>query len=605
MLARMSSPPQRTRFTLWIALALTLCTQIRLWPAWSGWHKDDDFKNLRWALAYRDTPWKALTELTPVHEHIRPATLWGHWLGAHLGDGSWAGIHAVHVLLCTGTVIGLFLLTERLWGWKEGIFAAGAFLLLPGIGELPWWNAWMCSAGEVSLGLFGLWRLQADLEKKRWPIVPFAALALAGLFKEPGWVLYPLAALALAFQQLRVRPNATSWVALLGFPVLGVAGLALSYHPENLERSGEGLEFAQALGALVDPMVLNAPNAGAGIAFPLPLLALGLLSRLGARGWPLWVGTAAAWGIGVGLAFLEFSPGWLLVVGVPLALALATRQWARGAAPPVDLLLLFAGLAIMAPFSFPHPVQMLGGLAGLCMAMAAGWMRLETGPLRGTILVLGLVAIVASWGRQEQPIDGEFPSPVSAQAKVQVLDGLALAQSRGVTHAKLLENPDDRAVVLALGGLEELQNEPEILFEGLAMSAGKPLPNLLGDRVIPRTNLRHKASPGAHPLLELEPGRYFLSVHGAPEQSWGPKHRGAQRQGPWLELLGDCGTSSLTPAAHASEHILALHVETPCTLELRADTRAPSDIRLSSAPEPTLSYRAADPSSQQHFFETP
>ena len=153
-------------------------------------------------------------------------------------------------------------------------------------------------------------------------------------------MLYPLAALALAFQQLRVRPNATSWVALLGFPVLGVAGLALSYHPENLERSGEGLEFAQALGALVDPMVLNAPNAGAGIAFPLPLLALGLLSRLGARGWPLWVGTAAAWGIGVGLAFLEFSPGWLLVVGVPLALALATRQWARGAAPPVDLLLL-------------------------------------------------------------------------------------------------------------------------------------------------------------------------------------------------------------------------------------------------------------------------
>ena len=64
MLAQMSSPPQRRSHFLWIALALTAVTQLRLWPAWSGWHKDDDFRNLRWALAYRDTPWKALTELT-------------------------------------------------------------------------------------------------------------------------------------------------------------------------------------------------------------------------------------------------------------------------------------------------------------------------------------------------------------------------------------------------------------------------------------------------------------------------------------------------------------------------------------------------------------
>ena len=596
MLPRMSSPPKHPRSTLWIALALTAVTQIRLWPAWSGWHKDDDFRNLRWALAYRDAPWKALTELTPVHEHIRPATLWGHWLGAHLGDGSWAGVHAVHVLLCTGTVLGLFLLTERLWGRKEGILAAGAFLLLPGIGELPWWNAWMCSAGEVSLGLLGLWRLKADLKAGRWPTLPLLALPLAGLFKEPGWVIYPLGAAAMALEQLGQQRRAQTWAALLGFPALGLAGLALSFHPQNLVRGEQGAEFVDALGALVDPLLLSAPRAGAGVAFPLPLLALGLLARLGLRGRALWISAALIWAAGLGLQALDVTPGWLLLVGLPVALATACWQWARSndsAQAPIDLLLAVSGLAVMAPFPFPHPVQMLGGLAGLCMAMAAGWMRAQPGRARWGLLGLGSVAVVASWVRQDQPLDGEFPSAVSEHAKVQVLEGLALAQSRGLTQASLLDPPDDRDVILALGGLSALVGEPWVVLDGVAMGLGSPGADLLEGVEIPRTNLRHSARPGSQPLFELEPGLYLLSAQGA-----------AQTRGAWVQVYGDCGQHSLAPSTSAPEQVLALRIQAPCTLEMRADARAPKDIRLSSVPAPSLSYRAADPSSQLHFFQS-
>lgn len=164
-------------------------TQLRLWPAWSSWHKDDDFRNLRWALAYRDAPWKALTERTAVHGHIRPATLWGHWLGAHLGDGAWWEFHAVHVVLCTGVVLGVFALGLRCFGWKEGTLAARALLLLPAMGELPWWNAWMNSAGEVTFGLLALAWMHRQPALGRWPGGPLILCALAGLFKEPGWVI--------------------------------------------------------------------------------------------------------------------------------------------------------------------------------------------------------------------------------------------------------------------------------------------------------------------------------------------------------------------------------------------------------------------------------
>lgn len=593
MLAQMSSPPQRRSHFLWIALALTAVTQLRLWPAWSGWHKDDDFRNLRWALAYRDTPWKALTELTPVHEHIRPATLWGHWLGAQLGDGSWAGIHAVHVVLCTGTVLGLFFLTERIFGWKEGLLAATAFLLLPGIGELPWWNAWMGSAGEVTMGLLGLWRLHADLKKGRWPIAPLLALTLAGLFKEPGWVIYPLGAACMALHQLRQGSRAQTWAAVLGFPALGLAGLALSYHPQNLVRADQGAEFVDALGALVDPLLFAAPRAGAGIAFPLPLLALGLWARLGLRTRALWVATAITWGLGLALQALGLSPGWLLLLGLPLALAAACWQWFHGARPPVDLLLALAGFGVMVPFSFPHPVQMLGGLAGLCMAMAAGWVRLDGLRTPWVVLGLGSMAVVASWARQEQPVRGEFPSPVSAQAKIQLLDALALAQSRGVRQAKLLEPPDDRGVILALGGMAVLKGNASVILDKVALGPGTQGVDLLAGLDLPRTNLRHKARPGSQPLFRLEPGLYVLSAQGS-----------TQSRGAWVQIYGGCGDHSLTPGTRATEQVLSLHITAPCTLELRADTHAPSDIRLSSIPAPSLAYRTADPRPQQHFFQS-
>lgn len=597
MIARMSSPPQSRRSTLWIAIALTLITQIRLWPAWSGWHKDDDFKNLRWALAYRDAPWKALTELTPVHGHIRPATLLGHWLGAHLGDGSWVGIHAVHVVLCTGTVVALFLLAERMFGWKEGILAAGTFLLLPGIGELPWWNAWMCSAGEVSLGLLGLWRLHADLREGRWPILPALALVLAGLFKEPGWVLYPMGAAALALHHLRKAPKERTpqaRAALLGFPILGVLGLTASFHPQNLERSAQGSNFVTALGKLIDPMLGQAPDAGAGLALPLPLLALGLLSRVGVKGPFLWIGAALAWALGLGLWAADLSTGWLLIAGLPVVLVVACWQWWRGEGSPVDLLLACAGIAVMAPFPFPHPVQMLGGLAGLCIALGMGWSRIELGRWpRWPLLLAGILSMGWAWTRQAEPVDGEFPSQVSAQAKEELLAGIRLAQSIGATHASVPYAGDDRSVVLALAGLQPLTEAPAMVLDGVAIGPGQPIHDLLQGHPVPRTNLRHRQVPGSQPLITLQPGSYLLSVSGP-----------AQTRGTWVEVYGDCGKLTLGPGASASEEIRHLRVDSPCVLEMRADTQAPPEVHLSALTAARISYRSADPSTQHQFLQS-
>lgn len=595
MLARMSPPSQSRRPSLWIALTLLAITQIRLWPAWAGWHKDDDFRNLRWALAYRDTPWKALTELTPVHGHIRPATLWGHWLGAHLGDGSWAGIHAVHVLLCTGTVMTLFLLAERLFGWKEGVLAAGAFLLLPGIGELPWWNAWMCSAGEVTMGLLALTLLHRDLKRGRWPWMPLVLVAAAGLFKEPGWVLYPMAAAALSIQHLRTDRSPKTWAAVLLFPLLGLLGLVMSFHVENLQRGTEGSNFVTALGLLIDPMVGSAPKAGAGLAIPLVLLALGLLARVGVKGPLLWGGAAVIWAVGLGLGAAGWSTGWLLLLGLPLLIVVACWQWWRGAPPPVDLLLAGAGIAVMAPFPFPHPVQMLGGLAGLCIALGVGWMRIEVGGWpRWPLLVVGVLCMAGAGARQQEPVDGEFPSKVSGQAREELLAGIRLAQSVGATHANAPNAQDDRSVVLALAGLSPLTEPPAMLLDGVGIGPGNPTMDLLSGHTVPRTNLRHKPNPGSQPLFTLQPGSYLLSVSGT-----------GQTKSTWVEIYGDCGTLSLGPGASQAAEMRHLRVESPCILEMRADTRAPPEVHLSALPEARISYRSADPSTQQQFLQSP
>lgn len=589
-----SPQPQGPRAgpTLWIALALVALAQLRFWPAWSGWHKDDDFRNLRWALAFRDAPWKALTERTAVHGHIRPATLWGHWLGAHLGDGSWWGIHSVHVLLCTGVVLGTFALGAGWWGRKEGTLAALTLLLLPALGELPWWNAWMNSAGEVTFGLFSLAWLHHQLARGRWPWGPLLLCMVAGLFKEPGWVLYPVAALALCLPHLRAKAEPKHWVSALLFPALGLAGLAWTFHWQNLIRGIQGSNFLTALSQLLDPLVFQAPHAGGGLALPVPVLALGLLARLGLRGPALWASSAGVWALAIGMRALALPLGWLLLLGLPLCLAVASWQSWRGARPPVDLLLAVTGIAVMAPFPFPHPVQMLGGLVGLSLAMAAGWLQLERA--RVPLALMACLAMAGAWLRQEEPVDGEFPSRVSAQAQREVLAGIRLAQSVGATHATVLNAPDDRQVVLALAGLALLQEAPAMNLDGIGIGPGHPSADLLDGLVVPRTNLRHKARPGGEPVLTLSPGSYLLSVSGP-----------AQTRGTWVEVYGDCGSLSLGPGQSPAEEMRHLAVERPCELEIRADTRAPPEVHLSALPPAKISYRSADPSSQAAFFQDP
>ena len=219
-----------------VVVLLLIGWSVTVVPSFQGWYFDDDIRNQRWTLEYRSTPWKALTQLHSMHDHVRPAMLLATWSGAVLSNGAWWGPHLVLAVLHLLGLAGLGVLAFRLSGrYEAALLAVFLAMSMEGYVFLAQWNAWICSAGEIACGLWGLVAIHRALQQNRWPWAGLGLLIMAGLFKEPGWLIYPLAAVAMFWQmnEPRTRRRLASLAAL----PLGLTGLLITWHPTNVFRT--------------------------------------------------------------------------------------------------------------------------------------------------------------------------------------------------------------------------------------------------------------------------------------------------------------------------------------------------------------------------------
>jgi len=389
-----------------LAILLAAVSVAYTLPSFSGWYFNDDMKNMRWVLEYRDAPWKALTELHAVQDHVRPFTLMATWLGAVISDGEWWGPHAVLVALFLAILAGTVALASRGTGALAAGVVAGAFaLLLGGTAPILLWNAYMNTAGEVACGVWGLVAVHRALQGNRraWAILAVILLISAGLFKEPGWVVYPFAAVAMGLSARDAdQAPAKTWAWTLVLPVIGLAGLALTWHPANVTRYFDqsttvgarvfdGLErFAMGMVGRwpVEPrMYLGIPAALVSLALWGDLLRPEPDAPTG--GWRrFWVAP------GLALAATWYAwPTLLVPTFFPLVAAVLVRRWRR---PPPELVMLLLACGVMAPTPGVNAVHVVAGGVGLAAWCArtwvawihrSSWLRWPGGALLGLALV--------------------------------------------------------------------------------------------------------------------------------------------------------------------------------------------------------------------------
>lgn len=567
---------------------------VRQLPARHHWHVDDDVNNLRWAIVHRHEPWVAFTELTPMHGHVRPMTLFSQWVGAWLGNGSWEGIHAVHTALGALALPLLAGIAFHRRGAAVALLTALLFVLQPPLGELPWWNAWMCTAGELAAGLGALLWLQRDLERSRWPVGPALLLVVSGAFKEPGWVVYPLVGAALAASALAKARSPQRWAAL-ALPLLGAGGLALTYSPENVARLDQGKgDFLHAVGDWLAPIVGPAPDPVAGLALPVPLVALALLTRIGLRPLHAALASLAIWGASL---HHEARGALLLVL---LAGAGISEIWRRKASPGVWLAIL--GIGVMLPFPYPHPVQVAAGLAGLSLLVAESLWGLAgrlTLPWRAGLGAFCLLTLVGAGLRQPEPLDGPWPHPQAGRSRQSFLGALATAQATGAS-ALYAEDAADLWELAILGGIRRsarsdggsLWLDEVILIDAQPPSA----PDLLEGLQFPRERLGRPRPPGSvppkAPELDLAPGTYLLALET-------PDAASVDALG--LEATGDCGLWQLRTRSEAGAIGTLMLLDAPCTVTVRRDPGVPGVPHLYALQPARLDFRdlpAASPSPQ-------
>ncbi len=402
------------------AVALVVLYALAVAPSFGLWHLDDDYRNLRWALEYRTTPWLALTRLHSLHDHVRPATLITVWLGAMLGNGRWVGIHAVLIALHLAAICGAGTLAWRLSGRRwAGLLAAALTLSFPGTVLMTQWNAWISSAGELAMGLWGLVALHRSLERHRWPWAALLLLAAAGLYKEPGWIVYPAAACAMVWSAWNRGLRGRRRLAGLGSLPLGLAGLAITWNPTNVVRveapgSPLGERIIHSMGTSLShwidaggPLPLPGSSPVDGLHVTLATVALGSALWLPRRG-PLVAATWAALLVAVG-ALLVHTPSlapWVLLVAIAGVLA---RRWRT---PGPGLVLALAAPAVMAPFGTGDPVQVLAGAFGLAVFTGDALTRLWSNgrpsrPIRALVLLvlaLGLTSACRQAAERQNPL---------------------------------------------------------------------------------------------------------------------------------------------------------------------------------------------------------
>lgn len=476
---------------------------VLLMPSFASWHVEDDLRTMRWVLEYRGEPWAALVELHSLHDHVRPATLIATWAGAMLSDGAWWGPHLVLVLLQLAGLAGLGVLAARLaenpWA---GVGAPALALTLPGYEAMAGWNAWICTAGEVAFGLWGLVALHGALSRGRWPVLAPLLLVVAGMFKEPGWVVYPLAGAGLTGLAWSAGRRGARVLAGLAPVLLGLAGLAITWHPANVYRTAEG----------------PTPWAERALA--------GILEQ--GRGFlDLWP-----------LATPEDQPFWSGLSLPLIALAIwGAFRLPRAAA--AGLLLLATGLGVMLPFESINAVQVLSAGYGLCLLVGVAAARGKRLPA----LLLGFLAVGVAHEAVELGVRLSRPDPrdtwlanrdrgdrflgVAActralSADEAVLDGplgdLVLAPLFGL---RLREDRDLPGATLTLDGRLRLVTDERELSRVLLA------PDLLAGRSVPlvRPRSENRRRPGGRtrsagdrdddvglPLEDAAPGFYALGV---------------------------------------------------------------------------------------------
>lgn len=408
----MNLPGSSPSRTAWLhaaaAAAVVGVAAVLAATSFDGWYVNDDIQNVRWALEYLDSPWKAVTERHSVHDHVRPLSLLLTWVGVHLSDGEWWGPHTVLVAL-----VLLAVLAALAWGMARTRHVAGAwmvglaFLSLPGFYRLLNWNAQTGTAAELAFGLLALVVGHHALARRSLGLVALVPplLLLAGAAKEPGWVVYPATLVTMAWSARpweirsgRARRAALPAIALAGVALaVGLAGMAWSWHPANLSRYAEvETPFQErvltSLQRLVEGTVGGWTPSGSslqGLWAPLVLLALwrGLLApRVAASArvprpisllqqvWPVLALITAVLLVALPPAR---TPGLVLLVGLVLV--------RHAAAPPPELVLLAVSVGIMLPYAGAEPVQCLAGSLGLSAFVARQVLEVATGPRRPTV----------------------------------------------------------------------------------------------------------------------------------------------------------------------------------------------------------------------------
>ncbi len=608
-------------------LGLSIGWLITVVPSFQGWCFDDDVRNMRWVLEYRGTPWEALTGLHSMHDHVRPAMLMATWAGAVISNGAWWGPHLVLVGLHLLGIIGLGVLAQRLSGrFEAGVAAVFLAMSLDGYIFMVQWNAWICSAGELACGFWGLVLIHRAFVRNRWPWAGLGLLVLAGLFKEPGWVVYPLAVVAMAWQ-LKKPVTRRRLAALASLPI-GLTGLALTWHPTNVFRTvGPSSSLWDRLrdSLTVSPLawtdntfILTTDSDGTSSGITIVLLAFALLGALwlprkARKGTAfIWFATAAAMTVG---GFLAGQHAGLVLLAA--ALVVLVRNWRK---PPLGLVIVWAGLGVMAPFESAAAVQVLSGGYGLALFTGCMLVKLwKNAPLRVPVQAIIFMALLLEGAQFIQ--DTTFREPVRNYNWLESNEDAYLgvgAMSRGLNNSWAVPNGDLGAMMISeLIGVRLVEGrqpdpptilvneavfftsqeqEMDELFVGPNLLDDVELPIMRDDRTRPMVRPRGKnksdqagllAKLGAH-VEDLEPGFYALGIYSTGESD----------ENIFIRATDGCGRlwNVDTDAASADVHMTTVHVREGCeTLRLSqsgATYRIAPQIILAPLPEPQISLWA-------------
>jgi len=580
-------------------------------PSFVGWHHDDDLQNMRWAMEYRDAPWQALTGRHSLHDHIRPATLWATWLGAHLSNGDWWGPHAVMSGLLLGGWIAMALLVSRLVKSPlAGFLTAVIILDMEGFRLLLDWDSWINTAGEICFGLLGLilvWRgfgrSCAARVMHLHLLGALACITMAGWFKEPGWVVYPCVASLMALLAFRRGAGraAAFWAA--GLLAAGLLGFLWSHTTANVDRlgsldvMGKLNDLKHAMRAWVDSWPSGDENSRKWRGVALPLLALAISGAMvlrrsetasPAQGRIIILGT-------VSLTILGYAREDM--VGIIVGLSLVGMLFVHRSGLIAALGILTAGVMFL--FPGPNPVQLLMAAMAFAALIAIHSSRMldrhnpfELRVFAGIIVVLGLGLEALQVGqRLLSPEASVRDVPSQLADRDQLLADAALIAGLGGPLAFQKGDLGPR-MIGSVYGLRVLPYNPEFAPFRMQISDDTWV---LADHsaaasLLLESNLLQLGSADDDGLmhLRLEPGGYAVGLLSRAEQ-----------EGAFVRMKTSCDTEVVVRALPGSSpwQVATIHLDEGCTVaEIQARAVPGAEVEafcLAALPSVQADFRSA------------